>query len=113
MGSSSSGSCPTTDVGTRSVRGKIQDKDEGATTYSGTVQVVVTFDSLCALTRSYARRAADADALCEKLAQAAAGDKETWLRAFRNQVDAKTGSGPGKSFTAAQGALLKQLSTRL
>ena len=69
--------------------------------------------SLCALTRSYARRAADADALCEKLAQAAAGDKETWLKAYRNQVDAKTGSGPGKSFTAAQGALLKQLSTRL
>jgi hypothetical protein len=28
-------------------------------------------------------------------------------------VDAKTGSGPGKSFTAAQGALLKLLSTRL
>ena len=113
IGSSSSASCPTTDVGTRSVRGKIQDRDGGATTYTGTVQVVVTFDSLCALTRSYARRAADADALCEKLAQAAAGDKETWLKAYRNQVDAKTGSGPGKSFTAAQGALLKQLSTRL
>jgi PKD domain len=112
-GSSSSASCPTTDVGTRSVRGKIQDKDGGATTYTGTVQVIVTFDSLCVLTRSYARRAADADALCEKLALAAAGDKDMWLKAYRNQVDAKTGSGSGKSFTAEQGALLKLLSTRL
>jgi hypothetical protein len=36
-----------------------------------------------------------------------------WLKAYRNQVDAKTGPGYGRSFTAEQGGLLKLLSTRL
>ena len=33
-------SCPTTDNGTRAVKGQIQDKDMGTTTYTGTVAVV-------------------------------------------------------------------------
>jgi len=106
FGSSTSASCPTTDVGTRSVRAKVQDKDGGVREYTGSVDVTVTSASLCALVRSYAKRPADADALCAKLA-----DGE--LIAFRNMVDAKTGTEPGKSFTPQQGALLKQLSRRL
>jgi hypothetical protein len=113
FGSSASTSCPTTDVGVRSVGGKVRDKNGGIREYTATVNVTVTFDSLCALVRSYARRPSDADALCAKLAEAAAGDKENKLSAFRSMVDAKTGPGPGKSFTAEQGALLKLLSRRL
>ena len=112
-GSSPSATCPTSDVGPRAVKGKVQDKDGGVGEYSATVDVIVTFDSLCSLVRSYASRPSDADVLCAKLADAAAGDKENKLNAFRNQVDAKTGPEPGKSFTAEQGALLKLLSTRL
>lgn len=113
FGSSASTSCSTTDVGVRSVGGKVRDKDGGIREYTATVNVTVTFDSLCALVRSYARRQSDADALCAKLADAATGDKENKLNAFRNMVDAKTGLEPGKSFTAEQGALLKLLSRRL
>jgi hypothetical protein len=117
FGSSSTASCPTSDVGSRSVGAKIRDKNAGVTEYPGTVSVVVTFDSLCALARSYARHPADADKLCALLADAKeAGNPKTRaniLKSFRNTVDGMTGSQPGKSFTADQGALLKLLSTRL
>jgi len=117
FGSSASATCPTSDVGTRAVGALIRDKDGGVTEYRGTVSVGVTFDSLCALVRSFARRTEDADALCAKLADAAQaptdGAKAGKLSAFRNQVDAKTGPELGKSFTTDQGALLKLLSTRL
>ena len=113
FGSSASTSCPTSDVGMRSVGGKVRDKDGGIREYTATVGVTVTYDSLCALVRNYARRPSDADALCAKLADAAAGDKANKLNAFRNMVDAKIGPEAGKSFTAEQGALLKLLSTRL
>ena len=114
---SNSASCPTTSAGTRSVAAKIRDKDGGVTEYHATVSVRVTYDSLCALVRSFALRPDDADVLCAKLADAAAATTDTAkagkLGAFRNMVDAKTGSEPGKSFTAEQGALLKLLSTQL
>ena len=117
FGTASSRSCPTGDTGMRTVKGKVRDKDGGVSEYTATVQVFVTFDSLCALVRSYARRSSDADALCAKLDDAAhaadASEKAGILAAFRNQVDAKTGTQPGKSFTSEQGALLKLLSTRL
>jgi predicted extracellular nuclease len=117
FGSSASATCPTSDVGPRAVGAMIRDKDGGVTEYRGSVSVGVTFDSLCALVRSFARRTEDADALCAKLADAAQaptdGAKAGKLTAFRNQVDAKTGTEPGKSFTSDQGALLKLLSTRL
>jgi hypothetical protein len=113
FGAASSVSCPTTDVGPRSVRGKIRDKDGDVTQYTGTVRVVVTFDSLCSLVRAYSTKVADADALCAKLADAAAttdpATRAAKLSAFRNQVDAKT----GKSLTQAQADELKLLSRRL
>jgi len=117
FGSASTATCPTTDVGRRSVGAKIRDKDGGVTEYPGTVAVIVTFDSLCSLVRSYARHQDDADELCAILDDAeAAGNPKTrsnLLKSFRNTLDSMTGSQPGKSFTAAQGALLKLLSTRL
>jgi uncharacterized protein len=110
--SSPSVSCPTSTVGSRNVRGKIRDKDNGETTYTAVVNVVVTFDSLCELVRAYSTDLGVADSLCEKLARAAAttgAAREAQLRAFRNQVDAKT----GKAFDAAHAATLKELSTHL
>jgi hypothetical protein len=74
--------------------------------------VVVTSNSVCALTRSYAREASDADALCKKRALAAAGDKEKWPN-VPQPGRREDGSGPGKSFTTAQGAQLRLFSTRL
>ncbi|HEY3017514.1 MAG TPA: Ig-like domain-containing protein [Gaiellaceae bacterium] len=115
--SQSSVSCATTDSGTRSVGGKIRDKDGGVTEYNATVQLFVTFASLCDLVRSYSSDPQVADVLCAKLAAAETAPTDTaragHLDAFRNQVDAKTGTEPGKAFTAAQGAELKLLSTSL
>jgi predicted extracellular nuclease len=117
FGPSSTASCPTTDVGDRSVGGKIRDELGAVTEYRGTVHVIVTFDSLCSLVRSYARHQDDADELCTLLdAAEAAGNPKTRaniLKSFRNTVDGMTGPQPGKSFTAEQGAQLKLLSTRL
>jgi predicted extracellular nuclease len=117
FGSAASASCPTTDVGTRSVGGKIRDKDGGVTEYRGTVSVVVTYDSLCSLVRDYAAHPADADTLCAMLDDArTAGSpnaKANVLKAFRNAVDGQTGAQPDKSFTTEEGAELKLLSTRL
>jgi predicted extracellular nuclease len=117
FGSSATVSCATSDTGTRAVKGKIEDQDGGVTEYSGSVDVVVTFDSLCALTRSYARDPSVADSLCAKLRTAAAAPtpkkRDSALEAYRRQVDAQTGPQPDKSFTAAQAAILKQLSRHL
>jgi len=117
FGSDATASCPTTDVGTRSVGGEIRDKDGGVREYRGSVAVVVTYDSLCSLIRNYAAHPADADTLCAMLddARTAANPnaKANILKAFRNAVDGRIGTQPGKSFTAEQGAELKLLSTRL
>jgi hypothetical protein len=55
-GSSSSRSCPTTDNGTRSVKGKIKDKDGGEREYTGSVTVnnVAPHISSVSATNSYA-----------------------------------------------------------
>jgi predicted extracellular nuclease len=104
--------CPTSDVGTRTVRGAIRDKDGGVTTYSASVSVVVTFDSLCALVARYSTNAAVTDGLCSKLAAAAdaraRGDATAagnQLKAFTNQVNAQT----GKALTEEQAATLLRL----
>jgi hypothetical protein len=114
---SSTASCPTTDVGDRSVGGKVRDELGAVTEYRGTVRVIVTFDSLCSLAHSYALHQDDADELCALLdAAEAAGNPKTranTLKSFRKTVDGMTGPQPGKSFTAEQGAELKLLSTRL
>lgn len=113
FGSASTASCPTSDVGTRFVRGKIRDKDGGVTEYRGTVRVTVTVTSLCDLVRSYSTDPKVADDLCAKLAQAqsapTASARAGLLGAFRNQADAKV----DKGLTAEQAAELELLSTRL
>ena len=113
FGSSNTASCPTSDTGTRSVGGKIKDKDDGVTEYRASVDVSVTFDSLCDLVQAYATDPKVARDLCDKLAQAedaaTATGRAGMLGAFRNQVDAKV----DKGLTAAQAAELKLLSTRL
>jgi hypothetical protein len=110
---SASASCTASDVGSITVNATIQDKDGGVTTYTGTVQVMVTFDSLCELVRSYSTDPKVADDLCAKLATAEAASSPSAeagaLGAFRNQVDAKV----DKGLTAAQAAELNLLSTRL
>jgi hypothetical protein len=100
-------------VATRSAAAKIRDKDGGVTEYHATVQVIVTFASLCDLVRAYSTDPKVADDLCDKLATAAAASTATArdgaLGSFRNQVDAKV----DKGLTAAQAAELKLLSLRL
>lgn len=90
--------CPTTVTGDRSVGGKIRDKDGGVTEYLATVHVVVNFESLCALARSYLTKAGVADSLCGKLESAAAArDRgnskaaQNILNAFKNEVEAQRG----------------------
>jgi uncharacterized protein len=116
FGPASSASCPTSDTGSRSVGGKILDKDGGVTEYRATVNVVVTYASLCELVHRLVTDPTVAAALCDKLNAAAAaaargndGAKENQLQAFRSQLDAQT----GKSVSAADAELLKRLSTRL
>ena len=103
FGSNSTRSCPTTVTGSRSVAGKISDKDGGVTEYRARVDVVVTFDSLCALAGNYATKAGIADSLCAKLDSAAAARErgngraaENILKAFANEVEAQR----GKSLTS-------------
>jgi len=98
FGSPSSVSCLTTVTGDRSVGAKIKDKDGGVTEYQATVHVVVTFDSLCALARSYATKTGIGDSLCAKVDNAAAArDRgnvkaaQNILKAFANEVEAQRG----------------------
>ena len=116
FGSAASTSCPTSDPGTRSVGGKIADDDGGISEYRATVNVVVTFVSLCNLVREVVTSADVANALCDKLNAAAAAAargntsaKQNQLTAFRNQVDAQV----DKSITLADAELLKRLSLGL
>jgi hypothetical protein len=115
FGSSPSASCSATGDATPAVGGKIRDKDGGVTEYRGTVQVVVTFDSLCTLTQRYSTRPRIAAALCNKLQNAAtapnANARNGLLGAYQNQVDAQTGA--NKAFTDAQAQVLKGLADRL
>ena len=108
----STASCPTDDVGTRSVGGKVRDDDGGVTEYRGTVAVVVTFDSLCALVRVYVDSQDVADSLCGKLDAAEAKKARTGvtdLSAFVHQVEAQS----GKSMTATEAATLIRLAGAL
>ena len=80
---------------------RASDGDEIATD-SATVTVVVTVDSLCAFTQRVTRKAGVAAALCDKLRQGAYAE-------YAELVDAQT----GKSISAANAVLLKQLVSRL
>ena len=111
FGGSSTASCPTSDTGTRSVGGKIRDKDGGVSEYRATVRVVVTFTSLCELVKAYTSDAQLISQLCQRLDQAEKAlnrtAKNAHLASFRDQVD-KSGA-----FTADQAETLKRLSLRL
>jgi predicted extracellular nuclease len=95
-------SCPTSDVGTRTVRGAIRDRDGGVTTYTATVDVSVTVDSLCATVKEWAKNAGETTSLCVKL-------QNGQIDAFAHELDAQA----GKAFTVEQAALLKLLAARL
>lgn len=105
--------CPATDAGTLTVGARIKDKDGGITEYSASVDVTVTFDSLCDLVHAYSTDPELADNLCHKLDDAANAPTPTAkvgaLGAFRNMVSAKV----GKGLTAEQAAELRRLSRRL
>ncbi|HEX4983357.1 MAG TPA: ExeM/NucH family extracellular endonuclease, partial [Ilumatobacteraceae bacterium] len=106
---SNSTSCPTDSTGTRNVGGKVRDDDGGETEYRATVNLTVTFASLCALVQQYVDKEGVAQALCSKLEAAAAKadrkEQEADLHAFVNQVEAQS----GKSMTAAEAATLIRL----
>jgi PKD domain len=102
FGASSSRSCSTTEAGTRTVRGKIRNKDGAVTKYTAIVSVNVTSDSLCDLAHEFSSKEDVADALCEKLEDGALG-------AFRNHVVAQA----GKAFTQAEAEILVDLSREL
>jgi predicted extracellular nuclease len=102
FGSASSRSCPTTDTGTPTVRGRIRDKDGAVGEYTASVSVIVTVDSLCALTQRVTSKPAIASALCDKLRQGAYAE-------YAELVDAQT----GKAIKPADAALLKRLVSRL
>lgn len=113
FGAGVSASCPTSAVGNLSVGSRIRDKDGGTTEYRATVSVVVTYESLCNLTKTLVSNAGIADALCAKLenASAAAANgnlqaRDGMLRAYRNQLDAQA----GKAVSVAGAQLLKSLS---
>jgi hypothetical protein len=94
--------CPTNDTGTRTVQGRITDKDGGSTVYSDTVTVTVTATSLCELTNAYVTKDGVAHSLCVKLEHGSYG-------AYANEVAAQS----GKSLTAEQAATLTRLAGRL
>jgi predicted extracellular nuclease len=95
-------SCPTNDTGTRTVRGRITDKDGGSRIYQATVSLIVTAASLCDLATAYQPKDGVANSLCAKLAQGS-------YDAFSNEVAAQA----GKSLTSEQAATLTRLVRRL
>ena len=110
---SASATCPTDRVGPLSVGAKVRDDDGGVAEYRAVVRVIVTFDSLCELVRSYVDKTGVADALCAKLDAASAKtdrkQQEADLHAFAGQVEAQS----GKSMTATEAATLIRLAGAL
>ena len=102
FGAANTKSCPTTFIGTRSVGGKVRDDDGGVTEYRATVSVIVTHDSLCALTKEYSSSAKVADKLCDDLAK----DK---IKNFIKEVEKQA----GKAFTNDEAAILIALAEEL
>ena len=114
FGAATSRSCPTTFVGTRSVGGKIRDDDGGVTEYHATVSVIVTFDSLCALTTQYSSKANVAKKLCEELEKAkreAEKDKKKnpHIDHYIHEVEKES----GKAFTSEEASILIALAREL
>ena len=87
FGPSATASCTVKKVVERSVGAKIRDKDGGVRELRATVDVFVTFDSLCDLTRAYSSDPKVADQLCNQLDLAEEADDEGRPRAKRNHLD--------------------------
>ena len=125
FGSAASASCPTDDTGTRTVHGKIRDKDGGETEYTATVQVTVTFQSLCNLTRLYSTKVTLANRLCGLLASAEAdansgapppkpkNPPRKPANEYLNRYVKQVNDAVGEAFTATQAATLTRLAQRL
>jgi hypothetical protein len=95
----------------------VRDKDGGVTEYTATVGVVVTFDSLCNLTKAYSSKPAVANALCVLLRTAEQTRirlvREAALLAYRVGVVLATGPQQSKAFTNEEGDTLIRLSRAL
>jgi hypothetical protein len=116
FGASSTATCATSTTGTLTVHGKIRDQNGDAREYTSTVNVTVTYASLCSLSRDLVTKQDVEDSLCVMLDQAArasaAGDtkkRDGALKNYRQLLDAQA----GKSITAANAALLRSLSLQL
>ena len=102
FGASNTASCPTTFIGTRSVGGKVSDDDGGVTEYRATVSVIVTYDSLCALTKEYSSSAKVAEKLCADLAKRK-------INNYIREVEKEAGT----AFTDEEAAILIALAEEL
>jgi len=104
-------SCTPTAAGALSVGGKIRDKDGGVTEYRGTVDVVVTFASLCDLVQAYTSDAQLVAQLCQRLDQAAKAEsavaRAAHLAAFKDRAEKSA------AFTPDQLAVLRRLADNL
>lgn len=107
------GAAHTFGVGDETVSRSVADAAGNVGSGSTSFTVTVDHDSLCGLVRQVVTKAGVARSMCQQLAAAEAWDRRgsvrlegAQLRAFRHHVDAQT----GKSVTAANAALLKQLS---
>ena len=116
FGTSTTASCPTDSVGTRSVGAKVRDDDGGVTEYRASVSVTVTYASLCELTKAYSSKPAVALAMCVTLRVAEEADqrglavvKRAVLQAYVLQARAQS----GKAFTTAEAATLIRLAGSL
>ncbi len=114
FGTSSTATCTSTSIGPLGVGGKIRDKDGGVSEYRATVNVSVTFGSLCDLVHEYTSDAKTQDKLCAYLDLAAGAPneaaKQAHLRNFRTEVDKALADG---HLSAAEAETLKRLSIRL
>ena len=116
FGASSTASCPTDAVGTRSVGAKVRDDDDGVTEYRGTVAVKVTYTSLCELTKAYSSSQIVALAMCATLKAAELADQHGLATAKRIALQAYIAQArlqSGRAFTAAEAATLIRLAGSL
>jgi hypothetical protein len=99
------------------VGGQIRDDDGGVTEYRATVNVVVTFDSLCDLTTAYSSEPATARALCAILDAAERASnpfvRQLLLATYRVLVTLETLNRSFHAFTPEEGATLVRLSRSL
>ena len=101
--STSSASCEApTDLGSLSVGGKIRDNHGATTEYRATIDVTVTTDSLCELTRAYSSNGKVADQLCKELAK---GNVDKFTKDVQKEA--------GRTLTQEEAATLVRLAGEL